>query len=93
MCCGRSQRGRYGTSRARRVSASQASASGRAKLGGWAFAVVLLAWIGGLIGWLDLRNDDRRRADHVLKWGLIWTILWSAFWVVIWLLLNTLEPA
>jgi hypothetical protein len=34
-------------------------------------SVLFFGILGGLIGWLSLKESDRRRADRVLKWGAI----------------------
>lgn len=49
------------------------------RLGGWTFAVLLLGFIGGAIGYFSLKDTAPRRASHVMKWGLIWTVIgWIA---------------
>lgn len=50
----------------------------RPRVGGWGWAVVLLGWIGGLLGYLSLREHDQRRANHVLKWGFFFTLFYAA---------------
>lgn len=45
------------------------------RVGGWAAPLFLFGIVGGFVGWLRLRDADRRRADHVLKWGAIWSAI------------------
>lgn len=52
--------------------------SAPATLGGWAFVVFFFGWVGGVVGYLMLQNENLDRAKHVLKWGLIWTGIWLA---------------
>lgn len=42
------------------------------RLGSWSWAVFLTGLLGGWIGYFILRDEDRPRAKHVLKWGFIW---------------------
>jgi len=67
--------------------ASGSVASNGPRVGGWGVAIFFFGFIGGAIGWLALKGTDPRRADHVLKWGLIITaasiVLWILFWVVL----------
>lgn len=51
---------------------------GPPRVGGWGWAVVLLGWLGGLIGYLSLRPSEPRRAVHVLKWGVIFSVIYLA---------------
>jgi hypothetical protein len=46
----------------------------RPKVGGWGVAILLLGLVGAAIGYFATRSSDRRRANHILKWGLIWTL-------------------
>ena len=54
----------------------------RPRVGGWGWAIALLGLLGAGIGYFSTRSDDQRRANHIMKWGLIWTIpsvvLWTA---------------
>jgi hypothetical protein len=68
----------------------QIAIAGRPRVGAWGVAVLLLGFVGGVIGWLDLKHDDPRRADHILKWGIIWSVVWFFLLVVFWLSLQTL---
>jgi hypothetical protein len=49
-------------------------------VGNWGWAIAFFGFVGGLIGFLSLRQDDPRRADHVLKWGLIVSLASSVLW-------------
>lgn len=51
------------------------------RVGAWGWAIAFFGFIGGLIGYLSLRSDDPRRANHVMKWGLIWSLASVALWV------------
>lgn len=48
--------------------------SQRVSVGGWGVAIFFLGFIGGAIGYFAVRSDDPRRANHIMKWGLIWTV-------------------
>jgi hypothetical protein len=62
----------------------------RPRVGGWGFAIFFLGLIGGAIGYFVLKGDDPRRADHVLKWGLIVTAISIAGWVLLWVIVLAL---
>lgn len=61
------------------------------RLGGWVVAVVLLGWIGGLIGFLVLKDEEPERAKKVAIWGVIWSaiavLITVLFYVVVILLI------
>lgn len=59
--------------------------SGSARLGSWGVAVFLFGWVGGLVGFLMLQDDNRPRAKRVLKWGLIWTGIWLGISVALYI--------
>jgi hypothetical protein len=61
----------------------QPTAAASPTVGGWGVAIFFFGLIGGLIGWLHLKNRDRRRADHILKWGLIWSAISIAAYVLL----------
>ena len=46
------------------------------RLGGWGFVVFFFGWVGGLVGYLILQDENRPRAKRVLTWGLAWTGIW-----------------
>lgn len=54
-------------------------------LGGWGLAVFFFGWVGGLVGFLMLQDENRPRAKNVLKWGLIWTAIWMAITVILYI--------
>jgi hypothetical protein len=60
---------------------SSGSAGPDPRVGGWAVAIVLFGLVGGLIGWFSLKTADRRRADHVLKWGAITSLISVGLWI------------
>jgi hypothetical protein len=41
--------------------------------GAWWLLPIFLFWLGGLIGWLAVKNRDRRKALILLLTGIIWT--------------------
>jgi peptidylprolyl isomerase len=45
-------------------------------VGGWGWAIFFFTWLGGLIGYFSLKDSDPRRANHVMKWGLIVTLIY-----------------
>lgn len=45
-------------------------------VGGWGWAIVLLGFVGGLIGYFSLKSTDPVRANHVMMWSLIFTVVW-----------------
>jgi tetratricopeptide (TPR) repeat protein len=45
------------------------------RVGGWGPLLFFFGFLAGLIGWLHVKARDQRRADHILKWGLIWTLV------------------
>ena len=74
----------------RKVDGGRIAVGGKARVGAWGPAVLLLGLVGGVVGWLHLKHDDRRRADHVLKWGIIWSVVWFCFLLVLWVMLQAL---
>ena len=50
------------------------------RVGGWGWAILFFGWIGGLIGYLAVRADDPRRANHIMKWGVIASLLSVLLW-------------
>lgn len=52
------------------------------RLGGWGIGVLLFGFLGGLVGWLTLKNRDPARARHVLKWGLVCSVISIILWLV-----------
>jgi hypothetical protein len=56
------------------------------RVGGWGFAIFFFGLIGGAIGYFALKGSDPRRADHVLKWGLIATAISIGAWVLLWVI-------
>lgn len=58
-----------------------------AKLGGWGFAVFFFGWVGGLVGYLMLQDENRPRAKKVLKWGLVWTAIWAAIAILFYIVM------
>ncbi len=65
---------------------SSAIVSDRPRVGGWGVAIFFFGLIGGAIGYFALKGTDPRRADHVLKWGLIITAVSIAAWVLLWII-------
>ena len=59
-----------------RRSPVNSASSIKPSVGGWGWAVLFFGWIGGLIGYLSLRSDDPRRANHVMKWGIFASLVW-----------------
>jgi hypothetical protein len=52
------------------------------RVGGWGWAVFLFGFVGGLIGYFNLKSEDEPRANHVMKWGLIWSLVSILMWIV-----------
>jgi hypothetical protein len=57
------------------------------RVGGWGVAIFFFGILGGFIGWLDLKEKDRRRADHILKWGAIMSAASIGLTMLLWLLI------
>jgi hypothetical protein len=51
------------------------------RVGGWGWLIAFFGLFGGIVGYLSLRQDDPRRADHVLKWSLIASFASVLLWV------------
>ena len=49
-------------------------------VGVWGWAILFFGWLGGLIGYFAVRSGDPRRANHILKWGLIVSLLSILLW-------------
>ena len=47
----------------------------------WWLVPIFFAWIGGLIAFLAVKDDDRTRAKHLLVLGLVIT----GFWIVVYI--------
>jgi hypothetical protein len=48
----------------------------------WYLAPLLLGIVGGLIGYVDVKNDDKKMADNLLEIGIFMTTV-SAFYILI----------
>ena len=56
----------------------------------WWLLPIYLAWVGGLIAWAVVRDDDRSKARGMLILGIVMTVLWFLLWVVIFIIANIL---
>lgn len=45
------------------------------QVGGWLIPIILFGWVAGLVGWIVNRDTDPRRANHVLKWGVLSSVI------------------
>jgi 3-oxoacyl-(acyl-carrier-protein) synthase len=41
-----------------------------------------MAWVGGLIGWLVIKQDDEAKARGLLILGIVMTFVWVAAGIV-----------
>lgn len=46
--------------------------------GAWWLLPIFLTWVGGLIGWLAVRERDRKKARRLLLLGIVTTVLLTA---------------
>ena len=57
---------------------SQELSTARQTSGAWWLLPIFMAWVGGLIAFLVLKDDDRAKAKRLLIAGLIMTVIWIA---------------
>jgi hypothetical protein len=53
------------------------------QVGGWLVPIILFGWVAGLVGWIANRDSDPRRANHVLKWGVLSSVIHVAATVAV----------
>ena len=58
----------------------------------WWLLPILLAWVGGLIAWLVVREDDKAKAKGLLILGIVMTFVWMAVGIAISLLGTVIRP-
>lgn len=58
----------------------------------WWLLPILLTWVGGLIAWLVIREDDKAKARSLLILGIVMTFVWMAVGIVIGLLGTVISP-
>lgn len=56
--------------------------------GAWWLLPIVLAWIGGLIGFVVVREKDKKKANGLLLLGIIMTFAWPMIWMAIAAALN-----
>ena len=54
----------------------------------WWLMPIFLAWVGGLIAWVVVREKDRGKARHLLFLGIGITV----FWIILTVVVSTLVP-
>jgi hypothetical protein len=60
--------------------APNARATGGATHPAWWLLPILMGWLGGVIAWLMVRDQDPRRARVMLVVGILATIVWLAIY-------------
>ena len=74
------------TEPAREPVRSSVASPARSTSWGWWLLPLVLTWVGGLIAWVVVRDDDRKKANRLL-WLGVWM---TALWIVIVFVLNVL---
>ena len=49
----------------------------------WWLLPFFLGWIGGLVGYLVLKDRNRRTATNILIFGVVWTVVGIVAWVAV----------
>jgi hypothetical protein len=50
--------------------------------GAWWLLPIIMGWLGGLIGYLVVKDSDQSKAKRLLIFG----IAWSVFWIIIYII-------
>jgi hypothetical protein len=56
--------------------------------GAWWLLPIFLGWVGGLIGYLVVKDSDQSKAKGLLIFGIIWTIFWVIISIVGSIIMN-----
>ncbi len=56
--------------------------------GAWWLLPIVLAWIGGLIGFVVIREKDKKKANGLLVLGIVMTFAWPVIWFALAALLS-----
>lgn len=54
----------------------------------WWLLPIILVWVGGIIGFVVVRENDKKKANGLLILGIIMTFVWPLFWMTIFLILG-----
>ncbi|MGD9143265.1 MAG: hypothetical protein PVG61_05415 [Dehalococcoidia bacterium] len=56
--------------------------------GAWWLLPFLLGWVGGLIGYLVVKDSDQSKAKGLLIFGIVWTIFWVVISIIASIVMN-----
>jgi len=56
--------------------------------GAWWLLPIFLGWVGGLIGYLVVKESDQSKAKGLLIFGIIWTVFWVVVTIVASIVMN-----
>ena len=56
--------------------------------GAWWLLPIFLGWVGGLIGYLVVKESDQSKAKGLLIFGIVWTVFWIVLYIVAFLVLS-----
>jgi len=56
--------------------------------GAWWLLPIFLGWVGGLIGYLVVKESDQSKAKGLLVFGIIWTVFWVVISVIASVVMN-----
>ena len=62
---------------------AEPAARPRKTSGAWWLMPIFLAWVGGLVAWLVVREDDPGKAKWMLILGILITVAWFLLWAII----------
>jgi hypothetical protein len=50
--------------------------------GAWWLLPIFLGWVGGLIGYLVVKESDQSKAKGLLIFGIVWTVFWVVVYII-----------
>jgi len=67
---------RIGTAPAQALSVQTAETPPNKTSAAWWLLPIFMAWVGGLIGWLVVKEDNKGKAKGLLVLGIVMTFVW-----------------